>query len=81
MESIYNISVKVNSGEDFYLLLGDFLDAFYKASFNRMTDMINEPPVDMAQQEYVPFLSATAHKLALDNNLTPPQWAFQPRLY
>ena len=52
MESIYNISVKVNSGEDFYLLLGDFLDSFYRAPSSSQIDMLTEPPIDMNHQEY-----------------------------
>ena len=81
MESIYNISVRANAGDDFYLLLGDFLDAFYAAEPDTRTDMISHSPLDMAKPEYVPFLAATAHKLALDYGMAVPRWVFDTRCY
>jgi hypothetical protein len=81
MENIINLSRKSNAGDDFYLLLGDFLDAFYRATPNIQIQMINEPPEDMARPEYVPFLASTAHKLANDYNLEPPRWVFEKRCY
>ena len=81
MESIYEISMKTNAGDDFYLLLGDFLDAFYRADTDLLADMIAIPPDNMEKPEYVPFLAATAHKLSLDYDLTPPRWVFEPRCF
>ena len=81
MESVYNISLKTNAGEDFYLLLGNFLDAFYLADSNQRVEMINEAPLDMEMPEYVPFLAASAHKLAIDYELIPPDWVFEKRCY
>ncbi|MDR1641677.1 MAG: hypothetical protein LBT59_18455 [Clostridiales bacterium] len=81
MDSIHNISIKANMGEDFYLLLGDFLDEFYKASQAIKAMMLEEPPEDMLVAEYVPFLAATAHKLANDNRFAPPRWVFDRRCY
>ena len=81
MESIYNISVQTNIKDNFYLLLGDFLDDFYHADSNVRAKMIENAPDDMPKPEYVPFLAATAHKLANDYGITPPQWTFEPRCY
>jgi len=81
MENIYNISVRSNLGEDFYLLLGDFLDAYYRTSSDNRKDMLMKPPVDMEYPEYVPFLAATAHKLALEYDISPPEWVFSPRCF
>jgi len=81
MESIYEISVHTNIGNDFYLLLGDFLDAFYLADLNIRQIMISEPPVDMESPEFVPFLAAVAHKLAIDYKIFPPSWVFESRCY
>ena len=81
MESIYNISVRTNLGEDFYLLLGDFLDVFYCADTDTRAGMIDASPVDMAKPEFVPFLAATAHKLSIDYKINPPLWVFEPRCY
>jgi hypothetical protein len=35
----------------------------------------------MMSPEYVPFLAATVHKLALDYGLIPPWWVFEKRCY
>ncbi len=80
--NIYNISRETNAGRDFYLLLGDFLDEFYKASNDAMADMLRDAPEDINNHpELVPFMAATAHKLADDYGLSPPRWAFEKRCY
>ena len=81
METIYNISVNTCAGGDFFLLLGDFLDAFYLADTGLQEAMIITPPIDMEKPEYVPLLASTAHKLAIDYCLTPPHWVFDSRCY
>ncbi|MDR3332727.1 MAG: hypothetical protein LBT08_08860 [Synergistaceae bacterium] len=81
MESIDSVSKNTNAGGDFYLLLGDFLDAFYKAPSGVQAQMIRKSPEDMNRQERVPFLASAAHKLANDYGLEPPRWAFEKRCY
>ena len=81
MNTINSISVNANSGIDFYLLLGDFLDEYYRASEQEKSEMLRVAPVDMDNPEYVPFLAATAHKLSNDYGLTPPAWVFDRRTY
>jgi hypothetical protein len=81
LNSIYNISVKTNNGNDFYLLLGDFLDEFRGAALKIKEAMLNDAPENMANMEYVPFLASTAHKLANDCGLEPPRWVFAKRCY
>ena len=81
MKDMHYISVRVNNGDDFYLLLGDFLDEFYLADFSVQADMMNVSPVHMDKPEFIPFLAATAHKLALDYQIEPPEWIFEPRCY
>jgi hypothetical protein len=81
MESIYNVSLDTNAGGDFYLLLSDFLDAFYRTAQELRSELIREEPMDMDRPEYVPFLASTAHKLANDYGLEPPRWAFEKRCY
>ena len=81
MDSINSISKETNAGSDFYLLLGNFLDAFYKEPSFVQAQMIRESPEDMDRQEYVPFLASTAHKLANDYELEPPRWVFEKRCY
>jgi hypothetical protein len=82
MNSIRNISIETNAGNDFYLLLGDYLDEFYKAPPRLRADMLREAPEDIPSRlELLPFLAATAHKLADDYGFTPPEWAFEQRCY
>ena len=81
MNSIKKISLDTNAGRDFYLLLGDFLDEFYKASPEDQSAMLHDEPADMGESECVPFLAATAHKLADDYNLNVPGWVFERRCY
>jgi hypothetical protein len=81
MDSIDSISRNTNAGGDFYLLLGDFLDAFYKAPSGVQAQMLSQPPEDMNRQEYVPFLASTAHKLSNDCGLKSPRWVFDRRCY
>ena len=81
METIYDISVKVNAGGDFYLLLGDFLDSFYRTTNKEKVMMLSAVPNDMSKPEYVPFLASAAHKLADSFNITPPEWVFDERCY
>jgi hypothetical protein len=81
MNSVRNVSRETNAGGDFYLLVGQFLDDFYRAPENVRARMIGEPPEDMAGLEYVPFLAAAAHKLANDYRLDPPPWVFEKRCY
>lgn len=79
--SIKSVSEKTNSGSDFYLLLGDFLDEFYGASPQARAQMLSAPPDNMEKREYVPFLASTAHKLANDYGLATPNWVFEKRCY
>jgi hypothetical protein len=81
VESIYYISLDTNAGGDFYLLLSDFLDAFYRTAPEHRAELIREQPADMDRPEYVPFLASTAHKLANDYGLKPPLWTFERRCY
>jgi hypothetical protein len=79
--TIKGISEDVNAGERFGIALGGFLDAFYRATRCEREFMIAESPLDMENREDVPFLAATADKLANDHDLKVPLWAFEPRCY
>ena len=76
-----SISLETSAGKDFYLLLGDFLDDFYRAAPDIKAQMLAAAPHIMANREYVPFLAATAHKLANDCGIEPPRWVFDKRCY
>ena len=81
METIHDISAKTNAGADLYLLLGDFLDSFYRAADKEKAAMFSVAPDDMSKPEYVPFLASAVHKLADDFDIEPPAWVFDERCY
>ena len=81
MSTVRNISIGTNENHDFYLLLGDFLDAFYIADKTTQASMVTEPPIKMLRPEFVPFLAATVHKLAIEYKLDIPSWVFEPQCY
>ena len=72
------------AGEDFYLLIGDFLDEFYRSDISRCQQMIDTRPdeKDVQKQEvYSAFVAATAHKLANDYKLSVPAWVSENKFY
>ena len=75
------ISHETDAGLDFYLLLGDFPDEFYKALPDVRAEMLAAAPKELKAPELVPFLAATAHKLANDYSLNVPGWVFEERCY
>jgi len=84
MDTIQDILINTQKNGDFYLLLGDFLDEFYRADRSIRQRMIETPPHSAAlknSSEYLSFAAATAHKLANDYNLTVPEWVFEKQYY
>ncbi|MDR1041469.1 MAG: hypothetical protein LBR80_15175 [Deltaproteobacteria bacterium] len=78
---ICGISTGVARGEDFPILIGDFLDAFYLHGSETRNMMIRESPRDMAEHWQVPYLGATAAVLARRFDLEVPAWACRPRCF
>ena len=69
-------------GMDFYILLGDFLDEFYRAEQETRQAMISErPSVQDTPKEYLSFAASVAHKLANEYKLNVPKWVFEPSCY
>jgi len=84
MDSIKKVLDNTQSGGDFYLLLGDFLDEFYRSTGEAMQNMIIEPPSEpghKCERELLSFAAATAHKLANDYRLDVPSWVFEKKYY
>ena len=82
--SIRQVLDNTGSGGNFYLLLGDFLDEFYKAADKERQNMISEPPSGIGQKcerELLSYAAATAHKLANDYGLDVPSWVFDKNYY
>ena len=81
MNTMKTISIQANAGRGFYLLLGDFLDEYYAAPPEKKVLMMTDPPDDMPQREWLPFLAAAAHKLCNDEGMPPPTWVFDECCY
>jgi hypothetical protein len=84
MFSLKQLIDRTKNGEDFYLLLGDFLDEFYRSSQSDQQVMINDGPLlseSSVAREWLGFAASTAHKLANDYGLVVPTWVFDKRCY
>jgi len=83
MDSIKQVIYKAAAGEDFYLLMGDFLDEFYRSDQAARQQMISERPADTdgGRRECLGFAASAAHKLANDYGLDVPEWVFEKRCY
>jgi len=84
MDSIRQVLDNTRSGGNFHLLLGDFLDEFYKSPDLVRQSMIDEPPSEFGLQcerELLAFAASAAHKLANDYKLDVPHWVFNKRFY
>ncbi|MDR2199658.1 MAG: hypothetical protein LBR53_09440 [Deltaproteobacteria bacterium] len=81
-DTIVNVSLNFNKGQNFHILIGNFLEVFYTfADQEEKSYMMRDAPVDMTRVELVPFLAAAAHKLANDYKLPVPPWVFEKRCY
>jgi hypothetical protein len=74
---------RINSGEDFWVPFGDFLDGFYRESTQNRRRIIMEEPVnannvDRADQA---MFAAAVHKLANDYSLEVPSWVWKQKYY
>ena len=84
MDSIRRVLDSTADGGDFHLLLGDFLDEFYRAPKETKQQMIIESPSGdglQCKREWLSFAAATAHKLANDYGLNVPAWVFDKNYY
>ena len=79
--NLYDVSINTNAGADFFIVLGDFLDEFYRSDPFTRSMMLQDMPVDMPKPEMLPFLAATAHRLANVYKLNAPQWVFNSCCY
>ncbi|MDR1041310.1 MAG: hypothetical protein LBR80_14325 [Deltaproteobacteria bacterium] len=81
LPTVRGISVGTADGEDFLILFGDFLDAFYLYGTGARTSMIRDAPVNMPEPWQVPFLGGTVAVLARRFDLAAPDWTGQPRCF
>jgi len=83
MEQMNTKTSFCENDRDFYLVLGDFLDAFYRADNNNKKMMIENPPDDVGKIGRInaSFLASAVHKLANDNKINPPEWVFDKCFY
>ena len=84
METVQTMLEQAAAGSDFYLLLGDFLDEFYRVDTGARQRMIADAPHGPAlnsKREHLAFMAAAVHKLANDYHLDVPPWVWEPRYY
>ena len=84
MDSIRRVLDNTKKGGDFHLLMGDFLDEYYRVSLETKQHMISESPSETGMQcgrELLAFAAAAAHKLANDYGLNVPKWVFEKSYY
>jgi len=81
MFTISRAMEQLSGGEDFYIVLGDFLDEFYRLDVTLRQLMISETPPARANvpREHAALLAASAHKLANDYGLTVPAWVMDKK--
>jgi len=72
---------QLSRGEDFYIVLGDFLDEFYRCAAAARQSMIADAPAAYADvpREHAALLAAAAHKLANDYGLDVPAWVMDKK--
>jgi len=72
---------QLSRGENFYIVLGDFLDEFYCSDPTARISMIAEAPTSYVNvsREHAALFAATAHKLANDYNLEVPAWVMDKK--
>jgi hypothetical protein len=72
---------RLGGGEDFYIVLGDFLDEFYRRGAAERASMLAEVPTVGADvpREQAALFAATAHKLANDYDLEVPVWVMDKK--
>ncbi len=82
MITIDNTFKIISEGQDFYISLGNFLDAFYRSNdIERELCIEREPANYSIPINQKAFLAATVHKLANDFNLDVPSWVFKKDYY
>ena len=74
----------LSRGEDFYIVLGDFLDEFYRqeGAAARQAMIAASPPASASasvSREHAALLAASAHKLANDYGLDVPDWVMDKK--
>lgn len=72
----------IKKEEDFYNIIGNFLDDFYRASESDKKAMIDIEPIACQLADYQnAFVAAMVHKLANDYKLKVPSWVFKNKYY
>ena len=82
MRTVLELSRRLNEGQPLSILLGDFLDEFYRADDSKRLAMIKAVPEPIDEPDFLgPFLAAAIHKLANDHGLPVPGWVFEGRFF
>jgi len=81
MNSIAYVLSETSKGQDFYLLMGDFLDEFYYAGEIKRVEMISVIPQLIGDPVHLAYAAAAIHKLCNDYGLSVPKWVFDSKCY
>ena len=81
MFTISQAMEQLNNGVNFYIVMGDFLDEFYRQTKEARQIMIAEEPGDYmnVSREYAALFAAAIHKLANDYGLPVPRWVMDKK--
>ena len=77
----YTVSRETLEGRDFYLCLGDFLDAFYRVDIIEREALLVTPPDFSLPDVELAYLASAVHKLSNTFGYKPPKWVFDERCY
>ncbi|MDR0306030.1 MAG: hypothetical protein LBI42_04230 [Chitinispirillales bacterium] len=80
-ETISQAVERLSRGENFYIVLGDFLDEFYRQDrVTRQAMIADEPAIyENVSREHAALFAASVHKLAGDYGLTVPDWVMDKK--
>ncbi|MCL2689204.1 MAG: hypothetical protein FWE57_05085 [Chitinispirillia bacterium] len=81
MFTISRAMEQLSCGESFYIVLGDFLDEFYRVESITRNAMLADAPSAAAvvSREHAALFAAAAHKLANDYRLPVPEWVMNSK--
>jgi hypothetical protein len=81
MYAISQAIEQLSRGGDFYIVLGDFLDEFYRGDRAVRQAMIDDEPEcrENVSREHAALFAASAHKLANDYGLAVPKWVMDKK--
>lgn len=79
--NIQHVLIEADNKQNFFLLMGDFLDAFYCADSLERERMAQCETIPSADRIYIAYAASAIHKLCNDYGLSTPEWVFDNQCY